>query len=310
MVQLPSKGKTILNDNMQRGDCTMRKWKKWMGVICAAGLAAAMSFASLAENGQGALPAACFDGTVASMEDGRFIMNRVLESGTEEVVINLTEETLILDAVNGFPAGADSLKEGESVRVYAGPAMTMSLPPITNAELVFTGIPADAVVPSYETVTSLTANGDGTYTVETLAGNQYAVSGETILLPYLTRNMVFAENLQPGVKFLVWPAADGGQNAYKIVIFQGENGYGAGNGETAERHGWLEESDGWYYYDQGQKKTGWFWDGSDWFYLDPETGRMETGFATVDGKTYYLNEDGRMLTEARVFTPDESGALH
>ena len=72
MVQLPSKGKTILNDNMQRGDCTMRKWKKWMGVICAAGLAAAMSFASLAENGQGALPAACFDGTVASMEDGRF----------------------------------------------------------------------------------------------------------------------------------------------------------------------------------------------------------------------------------------------
>ena len=112
------------------------------------------------------------------------------------------------------------------------------------------------------------------------------------------------------MKFLVWPAADGGQNAYKIVIFQGENGYGAGNGGTAERHGWLEESDGWYYYDQGQKKTGWFWDGSDWFYLDPETGRMETGFATVDGKTYYLNEDGRMLTEARVFTPDESGALH
>ncbi|WP_243008313.1 MULTISPECIES: hypothetical protein [Hungatella] len=37
---------------------------------------------------------------------------------------------------------------------------------------------------------------------------------------------------------------------------------------------------------------------------------MQTGFLTVDGKTYYLQENGKMLTKAKTFTPDASGALH
>ena len=57
-------------------------------------------------------------------------------------------------------------------------------------------------------------------------------------------------------------------------------------------------------------KKGCFYDGEDWFYLNPSTGIMETGFVTVDGRTYFLKEDGRMLTKATVFTPDENGALH
>lgn len=66
----------------------------------------------------------------------------------------------------------------------------------------------------------------------------------------------------------------------------------------------------WYFYEQNQVKKGWLLDGEDWYYLNPENGQMQTGFVTLDGKTYFLQEDGRMLTEARVFTPDENGALH
>ena len=40
-----------------------------------------------------------------------------------------------------------------------------------------------------------------------------------------------------------------------------------------------------------------------------ESGRMATGFVTVDGKTYFLKDDGRMLTEAAEFVPDANGAL-
>ena len=43
--------------------------------------------------------------------------------------------------------------------------------------------------------------------------------------------------------------------------------------------------------------------------LDPASGRMATGFVTVDGKTYFLKDDGRMLTEAAEFVPDANGAL-
>ena len=68
--------------------------------------------------------------------------------------------------------------------------------------------------------------------------------------------------------------------------------------------------EGWYYYEDGNVKKGWFWDGSDWFYLNPETGLMHTGFITLNGKTYFLKEDGRMLTEAHAFTVDENGELH
>ena len=57
-------------------------------------------------------------------------------------------------------------------------------------------------------------------------------------------------------------------------------------------------------------KTGWLLDGGDWYYLNPETGRMQTGFVTLSGKTYYLQEDGRMLTKAAVFVPDANGELH
>ena len=35
-----------------------------------------------------------------------------------------------------------------------------------------------------------------------------------------------------------------------------------------------------------------------------------TGFLTLDGKTYYLQENGKMLTKAKTFTPDADGVLH
>lgn len=278
-------------------------------LLCAAALTAAMGFTSMAENTNGQLTPVLFDGTIERVEEGRFYMNRYLGDGTEEVVVNITEETRILDAVNGYPVSYDSLESGENIRVYAGPAMTMSLPPITNGQVIFTDIPADFRVPSYETVSSLTKNQDGTYTVVTAAGNSYQVDDSTILLPYLTRNMVYADNLQPGVNCVVW--SQDAQQAYKIVIFQGENGYGNGADDQTgvQLHGWSETSEGWYYYDQGEIKKGWLSDGEDWYYLNLESGLMETGFITVDGKTYYLNEDGRMLKEARIFTPDENGVL-
>lgn len=291
----------------------MKKTRMMASLLCAAAVTAALGFTSMAENTGVKLQPVPFDGVVQKVEENRFMMERSFGEGTEEVIVNVSEDTRILDAVNGFPKSLESLREGGKIRVYVGPAMTMSLPPITNAQLVLTDIPEDFNVPFYETVSTLTKNQDGTHTVLTAAGNTYHVDGSTVLLPYLTRNMVYADNLQPEVNFLVWTSAEDGQAAEKIVIFQGENGYAAGSdgtGVTAQSHGWSETSDGWYYYEQGELKKGWFFDGTDWFYLNPGTGRMETGFVTVDGKTYFLKEDGRMLKESRVFTPDENGVLH
>ena len=262
------------------------------------------------ENGSRLDGMVCMDGSVISAEDGRLHLNRRVEGGMTEVVVNLSEDTKILDAVNGFPVSVENLDDGEAVRVYTGPAMTLSLPPITNGLLVLADAPADSGFPVYAVVESLTQEpdkADGTeaaYILETAGGMKYTVSDSTVLLPYLTRNMVFATDLKKGTPILLWTDGTDGSAAEKIVIFQGE-GQDAGK-ENADG---LEEAGSWYYYEQGQKKTGWLCEGTDWYYLDPESGRMATGFVTVDGKTYFLKDDGRMLTEAAEFVPDANGAL-
>ena len=258
------------------------------------------------ENGSRLDGMVCMDGSVISAEDGRLHLNRRVEGGMTEVVVNLSEDTKILDAVNGFPVSVENLDDGEAVRVYTGPAMTLSL----------ADAPADSGFPVYAVVESLTQEpdkADGTeaaYILETAGGMKYTVSDSTVLLPYLTRNMVFATDLKKGTPILLWTDGTDGSAAEKIVIFQGE-GQDAGkeNADGLGFHGWKEEAGSWYYYEQGQKKTGWLCEGTDWYYLDPESGRMATGFVTVDGKTYFLKDDGRMLTEAAEFVPDANGAL-
>lgn len=93
------------------------------------------------ENGSQLDGMVCMDGSVISAEDGRLHLNRRVEGGMTEVVVNLSEDTKILDAVNGFPVSVENLDDGEAVRVYTGPAMTLSLPPITNGILVLADAP-------------------------------------------------------------------------------------------------------------------------------------------------------------------------
>ena len=42
-----------------------------------------------------------FDGTVISVDGDRLLMNRDFEWGTEEMIVTVSEQTRILDAVNG-----------------------------------------------------------------------------------------------------------------------------------------------------------------------------------------------------------------
>ena len=104
--------------------------------------------------------------------------------------------------------------------------MTLSLPPITNGLLVLADAPADSGFPVYAVVESPTQEpdkADGTeaaYILETAGGMKYTVSDSTVLLPYLTRNMVFATDLKKGTPILLWTDGTDGSAAEKIVIFQ------------------------------------------------------------------------------------------
>ena len=66
---------------------------------------------------------------------------------------------------------------------------------------------------------------------------------------------------------------------------------------TEVTNGWVQEADGWYYYENGAALTGWFLDEENgkWYFLG-ENGRMQTGWLTEGGKRYYLNPGGSMAT--------------
>lgn len=289
----------------------MKKIMKLTGVLCAVAMTAIMGFCALGEPGEAeTVQQAVFDGTVVSVEENRFMMTRPLEGGSEEIIIQITEETKILDGVNGYPLEKGSLTAGKEVRVYAGPEMTLSLPAITNGVVVLVKEEGSGEFPFYAGVNELKSDfsasaGQGErFTLKTEDGKSYTLDPSTVLLPYLTRNIVTEQDLTPGTRILLWEGQTEG-TVSKIVIFAGNDR----DGSTSNEDGWQKREDGWYYLEQGLAKTGWLLENGEWYYLSPDTGLMQTGFLTLDGKTYFLKEDGKMLKEAHIFTPDENGAL-
>lgn len=272
----------------------------------------ASGFAFRSKADTGAAPSSVrIYGTVNQTSDGRLSISR--QDGDfagQELIINVSEETRILDAVNGYPVALDTLKNGETIYAYISPAMTLSLPPMSHGEIILCSIPADFKVPEYITVDTLTVAGDGVSgTISADNGTTYTVNPDSQILPYLTRNIVTLQDLVKGKKCLVWTQT-GSNTAYKIVAFA-DSVNTDGSGEAAAPRGWSSQDGSWYYYDStGSLHKGWLNDNGNWYYLNPETGVMQTGFLTVDGKTYYLQENGKMLTKAKTFTPDASGALH
>ena len=90
----------------------MKKMTKLTAVVCAAVMTAALGFTSLAEGNP--LGPVMMEGTVVSVENGCLTMNRVLGNGTEEILINISDDTKILESVDGYPIPGESGKRRDN----------------------------------------------------------------------------------------------------------------------------------------------------------------------------------------------------
>lgn len=244
-------------------------------------------------------------GPITKTENQSLVMdNQSNTSSFGNIVLNISDKTRILDATTGYPVPFENLRDGESAYAYISSVMTMSLPPITNSSLILCNIPAGFRVPEYLQTDSLTIHADGiSGSVTATNGNTYTIPADCQIIPYLTRNIATIHDLGNGRTFLLW--ADSQNNVTKIMVFPGE-----ANTDLLKT-GWVQENNLWYYYgSEGVFSTGWLQDNDDWYYLDPNNGVMQTGFISLEGRTYYLQENGKMLTKAKTFTPDANGALH
>lgn len=158
-------------------------------------------------------------GTVTSVEENRIVLNNQSGASFEgEMVLHISDETTkVLGAVDGLPLSLSDIHVGDSVYAYIGPAMTLSLPPQTAAEMIIAGIPADFKVPEYITVDSMTWNEDTSWTLVSSEGTTYQIPGECPVIPYLTRQMVYLPDVTEGRELLIWSNAENvGQ---KLILF-------------------------------------------------------------------------------------------
>ncbi|WP_343208503.1 hypothetical protein [Anaerolentibacter hominis] len=156
-------------------------------------------------------------GSLGKDETGRYLLTCTDDRlPNKEIVLNITEDTLVLDAVKGLPVDLKDLKANETVYVYTDLAMTLSLPPITNAQLILCGIPADYKVPSYYEITKVIKE-DGVTFLSTDKGDTLKVNADCELSPYLTKNIVTRDDLKTGGRILVW--ADTSDQPQRILIF-------------------------------------------------------------------------------------------
>ncbi len=258
----------------------------------------------------------CVYGTAEKWEGKSLHLTNSDTSAVHNDVVVTTEGAVILDAVSGMPATYEDIREGETIYAYVGPAMTMSLPPMANGEVIFVNVPADYQVPSYAIVKDLKVRQDGSAELTAVGGRVYEIPADCYLTPYLTRQMIGIDSLTPGSACVIW-TENGSNTANKVMRFNfnpSDHSNEAGDSEnvsgSVKPMGWSEENGNWYYYGaDGALSTGWLELDGKWYYLNPETGVMATGFIQVDGKTYYMLSDGSMLTKPMVFTPGADGSL-
>lgn len=158
-------------------------------------------------------------GPVLGVEDGAIrIDNQSGVSFSGEIVLNIDDEySKVLDAENGFPAALTDIQEGEFIYAYIGPAMTMSLPPMTTAEMVICKIPADYKTPEYVKVKSMQEQQDGSWVLTSANEAVYQIPADCTILPYLTRNIVRLTDVTAGSSCLIW--SDNNGIGQKIVLF-------------------------------------------------------------------------------------------
>lgn len=250
-------------------------------------------------------------GNVISKTENSVTIDNQIPGGLEgEFVVRVSEDTRVLNADTGMPVSLKDVENGTEAWAYVGPAVTTSIPPQAKARVLLIDIPCDKRRTEYVKVESI-EKGEGGYRLKASGGETYWVPDSCSIFPYLTRNMLYPENLYEGAMCIIW--ADENLQAEKIMMFPP---YAAEEGRKGQT-GWRLESGKagtadavWVYCEEdGSLHKGWLADEGKWYYLNPETGVMERGFLKIDNKTYYLQEDGSMLTTPRTFKPDENGEL-
>lgn len=146
-------------------------------------------------------------GTVASIEkdeEGNVIGISLTSEENGDYVMNVTDNTVWVDAVEKVKASQEDLTDGETIYVYHSPVSTRSLPPQSEAFAVVLNVPQDIAVGVYHEVEDIVTNGE-IFTITTDNGGLYLnVTSDTQVKDYTTGEGAEIGNVDRGDRIIAW----------------------------------------------------------------------------------------------------------
>lgn len=146
-------------------------------------------------------------GTVESIEkdeEGNVISISLTSEENGDYVMNVTDNTVWVDAVEKAKASQEDLTEGETIYVYHSPVSTRSLPPQSEAFAIVLNVPKDIAVGVYHEVEDIVTNGE-IFTITTDNGGLYLnVTSETQVKDYTTGESAEIGNVDRGDRIIAW----------------------------------------------------------------------------------------------------------
>lgn len=207
---------------------------------------------------------------------------------SNDCILNIGEDTVIIDAVTGTPVALDSLKRFDRISAYVSSAMTRSLPPITNAYVVFVNIPEDYRVPRYIEVGEVLESNDDSVKLLTADNTLIAtfLKEDTEMFAYKTKNILGLDDIHVKDEFIVWYEVE-------MLSMPGQATMVKAMKLPEKKQDWLFENDSWYYYQEGRKV-------------------IETWIPSTQGRWYYVGADGKMAvnTEIDGYVIDADGVYY
>ena len=137
--------------------------------------------------------------------DGETVSSILAKTTDEqEIQLNLSADTLIVNNETGAAAALSDIKEGDKIYAYYSKAMTRSLPPQSACELILVGVGENTPASLHE-VGTVTTNEEGMTEVLTADGSMIIrMDDKTTYAPYKTKNIVTKADLTEGTRFLAW----------------------------------------------------------------------------------------------------------
>lgn len=146
-------------------------------------------------------------GTVESIEKdekGNVISISLTSEENGDYVMNVTENTVWIDAVEKVKASQEDLTDGDTIYVYHSPVSTRSLPPQSEAFAVVLNVPQDIAAGVYHEVEDIVTNGE-IFTITTDNGGLYLnVTSETQVKDYTTGESAEIGNVDRGDRIIAW----------------------------------------------------------------------------------------------------------